>query len=83
MRTFRVKMYAAARACFSVHSGIRIVPSWKLGMQLRYAKLFKRGLPQGSPPHGLVYKDPDTPPFDFAEQLESAIRPTMVLEESI
>ena len=23
MRTFRVKMYAAARACFSVHSGIR------------------------------------------------------------
>ena len=22
MRTFRVKMYAAARACFSVHSGI-------------------------------------------------------------
>ena len=23
MRTFRVKMYAAARACFSVHSGIQ------------------------------------------------------------
>ena len=23
MRTFRVKMHAAARACFSVHSGIR------------------------------------------------------------
>ena len=60
-------------------------------MCMALRKLFQVGLPQGIPPlypkHVNRTRIQSTPPFaspfDFAEQLESAIRLTMVLEESI